>query len=315
MQAYKGFNKDMTCRDFQYKKGDTYTTNEAILCESGFHACENSLDCLSFYPPGNGCVYHAVELDGNIQRDRNGSTKCAATKIKIGARLSIAELVRNAIAFVFSKENPTHDQWTHAATSGYGAHATTSGFNAYATTSGDCACAVTSGDCACAVTSGDRAHAATSGRWAHAVTSGDRAHAATSGGCACAITSGDYAHAVTSGDQACAVTAGVGAHAVTAGDYAHAATSGRGAHAATSGYGANAVTSGGCAHAEVGDMESIAAVLGTRSRARGVLGCWLVLTERDLERHILGVLAVKVDGEKVRPGIWYELKNGEIVEA
>ncbi len=60
--------------------------------------------------------------------------------------------------------------------------------------------------------------------------------------------------------------------------------------------------------------ESIAVVTGYESKAKGSLGCWLVLTERDGNWHILGVKAVKVDGEYVKPDQWYMLKNGEITE-
>ena len=41
MKAYKGFNKDMTCRGFQYKEGETYEEKKASVCECGFHACEH----------------------------------------------------------------------------------------------------------------------------------------------------------------------------------------------------------------------------------------------------------------------------------
>lgn len=84
MKAYKGFNKDMTCRDFQYKEGGGYETDKAKLCESGFHACENPLDCLNYYSPNDGCVYHEVEVSGDIEKAEDDS-KVAATRIKIGA--------------------------------------------------------------------------------------------------------------------------------------------------------------------------------------------------------------------------------------
>ena len=305
MKAYKGFNRDMTCRNFQYEEGKEYETDKAKLCESGFHACENPLDCLNYYSPNDGCIYHEVEVSGDIEK-ANDDSKVAATKIKIGARLTIAGIVKGAIDFVFSKAKPTSGNCAHAATSGNCANAATSGYRAHAATSGDYAHAATSGRCANAATSGYCAHAATSGYCANAATSGNCAHAATSGRCAHAATSGDYANAATSGDYA---------HAATSGDYAHAATSGDYAHAATSGDCANAATSGDYAHAEVHGYESIAAVLGRNCKARGALGCWLVLTERDDCGHILGVQAVKVDGKSIKADTWYELRGGKVAEA
>ena len=49
MKAYKGFTKDMTCRGFQYEEGKEYVTTEANLCNSGFHACEQPLDCFNYW--------------------------------------------------------------------------------------------------------------------------------------------------------------------------------------------------------------------------------------------------------------------------
>ena len=75
-----------------------------------------------------------------------------------------------------------------------------------------------------------------------------------------------------------------------------------------------ATNTGDCSAATVEGKNSIAVVTGKDSKAKGSMGCWLVLTERDDNYLILGVKAVKVDGESVKPGKWYALKNGEIVE-
>lgn len=75
IKTYKGFNKDMTCRGFQYEEGKEYETDKAEVCETGFHACEYPLDCFSYYSP-NVSVYHEVEQDGEISRS-DGDTKVA----------------------------------------------------------------------------------------------------------------------------------------------------------------------------------------------------------------------------------------------
>ena len=104
IKAYKGFNEDMTCRGFQYEEGKEYETDKAVACETGFHACEHPLDCFRYYPP-NASVYHEVEQDGEISNDISDS-KIASTKIKIGMRLSIADMVKAAIEFTMSKIIP-----------------------------------------------------------------------------------------------------------------------------------------------------------------------------------------------------------------
>ena len=101
MKTFKGFKKDMTCRDFQYEVGKEYETEKAVACETGFHACEYPLDCFNYYSP-NDSVYCEVEQDGEISRHSNDS-KIASTKIKIGAKLSIAEIVKAAINFTVSR--------------------------------------------------------------------------------------------------------------------------------------------------------------------------------------------------------------------
>ena len=103
VKSYKGFNKDMTCRGFQYKEGKEYETSKAVVCNEGFHACEHPLDCLGYYPP-NTSVYHEVEQTGEFSSNSGSrDSKIASTKIKIGAKLSIAGLVQAAIDFTKSK--------------------------------------------------------------------------------------------------------------------------------------------------------------------------------------------------------------------
>ena len=103
MRAFKGFNKDLTCRGYQYEEGKEFHTERAECCDTGFHACEYPLDCFGYYDPSHS-VFHEVELSGEM--DKSGdNTKVCATDIKIGARLSIAGLVKMAIDFTMSKVN------------------------------------------------------------------------------------------------------------------------------------------------------------------------------------------------------------------
>ena len=129
MKTYKGFNKDMTCRDFQYEEGKEYeATGEIKCCNNGFHACEDPLDCFIYYVPGQS-VYHEVEQSGEISRNNDGDSKVASSKIKIGARLDIAKIVNLHFDFIKSRttfENTDPKQasagWKGAASAGaYGA--------------------------------------------------------------------------------------------------------------------------------------------------------------------------------------------------
>ena len=77
MRAFKGFNKDLTCRGYQYEEGKEFHTERAECCDTGFHACEYPLDCFGYYDPAHS-VFHEVELSGEM--DKSGdNTKVSAT--------------------------------------------------------------------------------------------------------------------------------------------------------------------------------------------------------------------------------------------
>ena len=100
MKAYKAFNQDMTCRGFQYEECKTYELpegQEAKLCERGFHACERPVDVLSYYDAGKSVV-HEVEVDG-VDPKRDIDTKLCASRIHIGARLNVAQLVQATLEY------------------------------------------------------------------------------------------------------------------------------------------------------------------------------------------------------------------------
>lgn len=101
MKAFKGFTKDMKCRGFQFEEGKTYEVPEASLCEKIFHACEKPLDVFAYYDPANS-VFHEVELE-DVDPWRSDDSKVCAKKIKIGARLSIADLVKADVEYTLSK--------------------------------------------------------------------------------------------------------------------------------------------------------------------------------------------------------------------
>ena len=141
MKAYKGFNKDMTCRDFQFEEGKEYEHKGKVnVCESGFHACERPLDCFDYYNPALS-VYHEVKVDGDISK-ADGDTKVAAKKIKIGARLDIAGLVRAQFEYVKEHATTEHADLKTASAGDYGA-ANAGDYGA--ASAGDCGAAVSRG--------------------------------------------------------------------------------------------------------------------------------------------------------------------------
>ena len=148
IKAYKGFNKDMTCRDFRYEEGKEYEEERAEACNCGFHACEYPLDCLGYYDPAHS-VYHEVEQSGEISK-RSDDTKVASTKIKIGARVSIAGLVQAAIEYTKERVKPeaeaNENYGASSATGDYGASSATGDKGASSAT-GDYGASSATGNC------------------------------------------------------------------------------------------------------------------------------------------------------------------------
>ena len=282
MKLYKGFDKNMKCWNFQYEEGKTYThPGTPKLCDEGFHACEVPLDCLKYYAPADGSIYREVEMEG-VTDEHEEDSKRVGKVIKIGVKLRIRDLVRFSID-IFKKKAE-------------GSPAATSGYKSTAATSGDYSTAASSGDYSTAASSGHKSTAATSGYYSTAASSGYYSTAATSGDYSTAASSGYYSTAASSGYKSTAASSGYNSTAATSGDYSTAATSGDYSTAVVEG------------------KESIALAGGYKSMAKGALGCWLVLAERDDEDHILGVKAIKVDGVQIKPDTFYILKDGEVVE-
>ena len=302
MKGYKGFDKDWKCRDMQYEVGKTYEEAEARLCNKGLHFCENPFDVFNYYSPSNQSRYAVVEAE-NVTDEKDSDTKRVAKKLTIKTELNLIGIVKAGMEYI--KEHINVEKIKEKAFDR--STAATSGYRSTAATSGNESTAATSGDRSTAATSGDRSTAATSGYRSTAATSGDRSTAATSGYRSTAATSGDRSTAATSGYSSTAATSGDRSTAATSGNESTAATSGDRSTAATSGYRSTAIVEG---------KDSVAIALGAQSKAKGALGCWLVLAEweetnDDVYRK--DVKCFRVDGEIIKADTFYKLENGEAV--
>lgn len=114
MKAYKGFDKDLKCRGFQYEIGKEYEEKTASLCNNGFHACEYPLDCFSYYAPADS-RFCEVDLADNGER-HSSDTKVCGSKIKIGAEIGIPGLVKASVEYVTERAKPSNRHHT----TGYG---------------------------------------------------------------------------------------------------------------------------------------------------------------------------------------------------
>ena len=175
---YKGMDKDMKCRGFQYEVGGEYETDEAKACECGFHACEYPLDVFNYYPPA-GSRFFEVEQSGSISKS-DEDTKVASTKIKIGAELSIAGLVKAAVEY--TKERCTQNEGDKA-TGDQGA-ASATGTQGAASATGDQGAASATGYQGAASATGTQGAASATGKASAAMACGIEGKAMGSLGCA-----------------------------------------------------------------------------------------------------------------------------------
>ena len=290
--AYKGFDKDLKCRDFQYEVGKAYETDGEIeCCECGFHACENPLDVFGYYTPADS-RYCKVEQSGTLSKDANGS-KVASSKLHVQCEIGLKGIIEAGVKFIFDKVNWKDNKESNT---GNQSAATNTGDWSAATNTGDWSAATNTGDWSAATNTGNRSAATNTGDWSAATNTGNRSAATNTGNRSAATNTGNQSAATNTGNQSAATNTGDWSAATNTGDWSAATNTGNRSAAKVSG------------------EDSIAIVTGSDSMASGALGCWLVLTERDENYHIKEVKAVKVDGKRIKADTYYKLVDGEVKE-
>ena len=273
MKAYKGFDKDLKCRGFQYEVGKEYEEESAKLCKKGFHACENPLDTFRYYAPTDS-RYCEVDVDDNGERNSDDSKVCGK-RIKIGAEIGLKGVINACVRFVLDKcESATEEN-----------------------------------------ASGENGNAAASGVSGNAAASGVRGNAAASGVSGNAAASGVRGNAAASGWNGNAAASGWNGNAAASGESGNAAASGENGNAAASGVRGTASVTGPYGKASALGEQCLAVAWGQDSLARGAVGNWIVVSERDDDGNIIDAKIAKVDGDTIKADTWYKLANGAIVEA
>ena len=216
MKAYKGFNKNLKCRDFQYEIGKEYKEKKATVCDCGFHSCLSPIDVLGYYPPadarGNLNRFCEVEIPEEMDKSDDDS-KVATKSIKINAEIGLKGLVEAGVNFILEKVN-----WENS-------------------------------------------------REAN---------------------TGNYSAATNTGDQSAATNTGYRSAATNTGDQSAATVEG---------------------------ADSIAIATGYAGKAKGALGCFIVIAERSTDYKLIDVKATRVDGKVIKANTYYKLVDSKFVEA
>ena len=290
IKGFKGFDKDLKCRDFQYEVGKEYSTDKAITCKTGFYYCENPFDVFQYYTPcdNTGNLNRFCEVEGSGLIDNSNKDKTCCTHLNVKCEIGLQGLIKAGLKFILDRVKWEDNKQSNT---------------------GDCSAATNTGDCSAATNTGDYSAATNTGDCSAATNTGDCSAATNTGVCSAATNTGDCSAATNTGDCSAATNTGDCSAATNTGDCSAATNTGD-CSAATN--------TGNCSAASVEGKESIAIVTGKDCKAKGTLGCWIVLTERgDCNGEIYPikeVKAFKVDGETVKADTWYKLVNGELIE-
>ena len=97
--AYKGFDKNLQCRGFQYEVGKEYKSGKKVeVCRSGFHACTNPFEVWDYYPVYNS-RFAEVELGGVMDKE-GGSSKICSSEIKVKKELTLSDYIGLCVAWM-----------------------------------------------------------------------------------------------------------------------------------------------------------------------------------------------------------------------
>lgn len=109
IKGYKGFNPDLTCRDFKYEVGKEYQTDKAKTCETGFHFCENPFDVWNYYPPCDekGQLNRFCKVEGSGDIDNSHSDKIACSHINVNAEIGLQGIINAGVKFIMDKVSRT----------------------------------------------------------------------------------------------------------------------------------------------------------------------------------------------------------------
>ena len=293
MKSYKGFDKKLKCRDFQYEIGKEYEMDGEIkVCSRGFHACESPFDVFDHYTMIDS-RFCEVEQDGNISKEDRG-TKICSSKIKIKAELKLADMINLGVEWLKEITSPEKIKTSIKDNS-----------------SGNGAQIGSSGDDAQIGSSGNDAKIGSSGNGAKIGSSGNDAKIGSSGYDAQIGSSGNNAQIGSSGSDAQIGSSGNNAQIGSSGNNAQIGSSGDGAKISSSGYGAKIDSTG---------EDCVIMCAGINSVAKASKGSWITLSEwsySDKKQRYIPVCVKTefVDGKKIKADTYYSLKGGVFVES
>lgn len=325
IKGYKGFGPDLKCMNFQYEVEKEYDTEKAVCCKTGFHFCENPLDVLTYYAPSekNGLT-RFCEVEGSGYFDKSENNKIACTHIKIIHEIGFQELTTAGIKFILDKANSDNNDIVETENCSLASNnrkyssAENIGTSSAAVNFGVYSAAINTGAGSVAANTGSISASDNTGCYSTATNTGYSSVSRNSGYRSAATNTGDRSVAENLGDRSVAANSGNYSIAINVGGKSVSANTGYLSAAKNTGKDSIAANSGDLSEASVEGEDSVAIVTGINSKAKGKLGCWIVLTERTYHNRrscaIKNIKAFKVDGKFIKEDTYYKLVDDEPVE-
>ncbi|MGE8659092.1 MAG: DUF7666 domain-containing protein [Achromobacter sp.] len=329
--AFKGFDKNLACRGYQYELGKTYEhAGKVVRCaDGGFHSCEYPLDVFGYYPPAES-RYAVVVAHGAIDREENGDTKLASGKITIEAEIKVPQLIKSAVEWIMARVDKANgatasEERSHASNTGYGSAASNTGYGSAASNTGARSAASNTGDYSAASNTGARSAASNTGArsaasntgyGSAASNTGDYSAASNTGARSAASNTGDYSRVSNEGHFSIASNTGDGSTAHTSGHHSAATNAGYGSSVSASGDHSLASNAGNQSSASVTGQGAVAVATGHRGRARASAGSAIVLCYRDGDDDQLVDIRAAIAGMSgIKADTWYCLDAaGQFIE-
>ena len=322
--GYKAFEPGMICRGKQYAENTVFEEAGADeCCQAGvMHYCDEPFDCLGYCPlvndKGEITEFAKVEPLAEVLKKDN---KRASKKLRIGAKLSLKDIINAQVDVQMGKGNNEtaasgdwSQLWSQLAASGDESQLAASSDRSKLAASGDRSKLAASGDGSQLAASGSWSKLAASGNRSKLAASGNRSQLAASGDWSQLAASGDESQLAASGDESQLAASGDESKLAASGSWSKLAASGDWSQLAASGDWSQLAASGDGSQLAASGAYSIAAAIGKNSMASAALGGWIVLAEYDEYNKPICVRAAQIDGEKLKPNVFYRLIGGEFVE-
>ena len=325
MKGYKGFRKGLICKGKQYAENTIFEESEANICVNGMHFCKNPMDVLDHYPliDDNGEMCEFAEVEALDETLTNDEKKYCTKKLKIGARLSLAEFIKASFDVTYQQIKEEVDNVSEKenvvdnATLAGGNDATLAGGDGSklaggndATLAGGDGSKLAGGD-GSKLAGGNRATLAggdgatlAGGDWSK-LAGGDGSKLA--GGDGSKLAGGNRA-TLAGGDGA---TLAGGDWSKLAGGDGSKLAGGDGSKLA----GGNRATLAGGDGSKLAGGKHTIMISENDSKAKGGIGSLIVMVERNNEGEIVNYKAIQIDGDTYKEDTWYQLEDGEIKEA